>query len=466
MTVRVRFAPSPTGALHIGGARTALFNWLFARHHKGQFLLRIEDTDRERSTKEHEQSILDGMKWLGMDWDENPIYQSERTDLYKEHVQKLLDEGKAYKCYCTPEEVDEMRKKAMAEGGKPKYDGRCRERTDPPNLPYTIRFKAPLEGSTSFDDICRGTITTPNDQLDDLIIARSDGTPTYNFVVVVDDVTMKITHVVRGDDHINNTPRQVLLYQALGYDVPKFAHLPMIFGPDKKKLSKRHGAASVMEYKDMGYLPGALVNYLARLGWASGDQEIFTTQELFEKFDLDAVGNSPSVFDFEKLAWVNSQHMMKCSNEDLIGMVEPFMSKLGLRMDDRAYAAQVMEVEKPRATTLTELADVSAFFFKDEITIDEKAREKWLGDEGLGVIKSLCTKLDTLDTFNEETLAPIFSSLVEETGLKMKKIAQPVRVALTGNTASPGIFDVLGILGKGRVLARLDEAISKGPFNV
>jgi len=239
MTVRVRFAPSPTGALHIGGARTALFNWLFARHHKGQFLLRIEDTDRERSTKEHEQSILDGMKWLGMDWDENPIYQSERTDLYKEHVQKLLDEGKAYKCYCTPEEVDEMRKKAMAEGGKPKYDGRCRERTDQPNLPYTIRFKAPLEGSTSFDDICRGTITTPNDQLDDLIIARSDGTPTYNFVVVVDDVTMKITHVVRGDDHINNTPRQVLLYQALGYDVPKFAHLPMIFGPDKKKLSKR-----------------------------------------------------------------------------------------------------------------------------------------------------------------------------------------------------------------------------------
>ena len=459
MTVRVRFAPSPTGALHIGGARTALFNWLFARHHKGQFLLRIEDTDRERSTKEHEQSILDGMKWLGIDWDEEPIYQSERTDLYKEHVQKLLDEGKAYKCYCTAEEVDEMRKKAMAEGGKPKYDGHCRERTDQPDLPFTIRFKAPLEGATSFHDICRGTITTENTQLDDLIIARSDGAPTYNFVVVVDDVTMKITHVVRGDDHINNTPRQVQLYQALGYDIPEFAHLPMIFGPDKKKLSKRHSATSVMEYKDMGYLPEALVNYLARLGWASGDQEIFTTQELFEKFDLDAVGNSPSVFDFEKLEWVNSQHMMKRSNEELIDLAEPFMSKLGLRMDDRAYAAQVMEIEKPRATTLTQLAEISAFFFKDEIIIDEKAGSKWLNDEGLGTLKTVRTKLDSLDTFSEDTLAPVFSNLVEETGLKMKKIAQPVRVALTGSTASPGIFEVMTILGRSRVLKRLDAAI-------
>lgn len=455
MTVRVRFAPSPTGALHIGGARTALFNWLFARHHKGEFLLRIEDTDRERSTKEHEQSILDGMKWLGMDWDAEPIYQSQRTELYKEHVQKLLGEGKAYKCYCTPDEVNAMREKARAEGKKPKYDGRCRERTDQPDLPYTIRFKAPLEGKTVFEDICRGTITTPNDQLDDLIIARSDGTPTYNFVVVVDDVTMKITHVVRGDDHINNTPRQVQLYQALGYDIPEFAHLPMIYGPDKKKLSKRHGAASVMEYQEMGYLPEALVNYLARLGWAHGDQEIFTTEELFDKFDLDAVSNSPSIFDFEKLAWVNAQHMMKRSNEELIDMVEPFVSKLGLRMDDRTYAAQVMEVEKPRATTLVELADISAFFFKDEITIDEKAREKWLGEEGLGVLKTLLDKLADVDTFSEETLSPIFSSLVEETGLKMKKIAQPVRVALTGSTASPGIFEVMTILGKDRVLKRL-----------
>lgn len=462
MKPRVRFAPSPTGALHIGGARTALFNWLFSRHHGGTFILRIEDTDLERSTKEFEKSILEGMKWLGMDWDEGPFYQTQRMDLYKEHVKKLLNEGRAYRCTCTPEELDAKRQHAMATGGKPKYDGKCRDGSASPDKSAVIRFRAPLEGTTEFHDICRGTIEFNNAELDDLIIARSDGSPTYNFTVVVDDVLMKITHVIRGDDHINNTPRQVQLYEALGYPVPEFAHLPMIFGPDKKKLSKRHGATSVIEYEKMGYLPEAVTNYLARLGWAHGDQEIFSQGELIEKFDLDAVGSAASIFDVEKLKWVNGQHMLRRTDEELVELVKPFLAELGLRVEDKAYAAKVMAVEKIRATTLKELAEKSAFFFQDQIAIDLKAASKWLKPDNVKTLKEVRSKLDALGAFDETSLTKAFEDIASSTGLKMGDIAQPVRVALTGSTASPGIFDVLAILGKERSIKRIDTAIAKG----
>jgi glutamyl-tRNA synthetase len=447
--------------LHIGGARTALFNWLFARHTGGEFILRIEDTDRERSTKEFEQSILDGMRWLGMDWDGDLRYQSERMDIYKEHVQKLLDEGKAYRCTCTPEELEAKRELAMQEGRKPKYDGTCRDKPAQHGKPAAIRFRAPQEGITEFHDICRGTISFENKELDDLIIARSDGTPTYNFTVVVDDVTMEMTHIIRGDDHINNTPRQVLLYKALGYPVPEFAHLPMIHGPDKKKLSKRHGATSVIEYKDMGYLPDAMVNYLARLGWSHGDQEIFTRDELIRHFDLAAVGSSPSVFDFEKLGWVNAQHLGKLDNEAIASLATPFLHALGLDASDAAYAARALATERERARTLKELAEVSAFYFRDDIAIDEAAGAKWLTGESRQYLLTIAERLKALPDWTEETIGAAFTAVLAETGVKMLKLAQPVRVALTGTTVSPGIYEVLAILGRERTLQRLETALAK-----
>ncbi len=463
MTVRVRFAPSPTGALHIGGARTALFNWLFARHTGGQFMLRIEDTDRERSTKEFEQSIIDGMHWLGMDWDGEIHYQSQRMEIYREHVEKLLAEGKAYPCTCTPEELEAKREQALKEGRKPKYDGTCREGPAHPGRPAAIRFRAPHEGTTEFHDICRGTIRFENRELDDLIIARSDGTPTYNFTVVVDDVTMGMTHIIRGDDHINNTPRQVLLYQALGYPVPEFAHLPMIHGPDKKKLSKRHGATSVIEYKSMGYLPDAMVNYLARLGWSCGDQEIFTREELVKLFDLGVVGSSPSVFDMEKLGWVNSQHMARLTDADVAGLTIPFLAEIGLDATDREYAARALATERERAKTLKELADVSAFYFRDEIAIDGDAGSKWLAGEPRKKLVLMAEKLRSLRDWDEAGIEGAFKQALKETGAKMLKIAQPIRVALTGTTVSPGIYEVLAILGRERSLKRIEAALAKYP---
>lgn len=462
MKIRVRFAPSPTGSLHIGGARTALFNWLFARHHGGTFILRIEDTDLERSTKEFERSILEGMRWLGMDWDEGPYYQTQRMELYREHVRRLLDEGKAYPCTCSPEEIEAKRQQALAAGGKPKYDGTCREHPAHPGRPAVVRFKGPPSGATEFCDLCRGQIRFDNAELDDLVIARSDGSPTYNFTVVVDDATMGITHVIRGDDHINNTPRQVQLYEAFGYPVPAFAHLPMIHGPDRKKLSKRHGATSVTEYGQMGYLPDAVVNALARLGWSSGDQEIFTREELMEKFDLPAVNSSPSVFDIEKLKWMNAQHLLKKSDSALVDLVRPFLAAQGLQAADCGYASKVMAIERVRATTLKELADLSAFFFRDNILFDPKAETKWLHGKYLERLVAVRKALAVLDAFTETNLAAVFDTIAAQTGLKMVEIAQPVRVAVTGSTASPGIYEVLAILGKTRTLERLDTAIAKG----
>ena len=463
MKSRVRFAPSPTGALHIGGARTALFNWLFARHTGGTFVLRIEDTDVERSTKEFEQSILDGIKWLGMDWDEELTYQSKRMDLYREHVERLVAEGKAYPCTCTPEELEAKREKAMAEGRKPKYDGTCRNGPAHPGRPAAIRFLSPETGTTTFHDICRGTISFENSELDDLIIQRSDGTPTYNFTVVVDDVTMRMTHIIRGDDHINNTPRQALLYQALDYPLPEFAHLPMIHGPDKKKLSKRHGATSVIEYESMGFLPDAMVNYLARLGWSHGDQEIFTRQELTEKFDLMSVGSSPSVFDIEKLKWVNAQHMAKHSDAEIAQMTAPFIAELGLVADDRDYAMRALASEREKARTIKELAELSAFFFRDTIAIDPDSGSKWLTGESRQRLVSMHAELAGQSDWSEGALARLFEKALTDFGCKMLALAQPIRVAMTGSTASPGIYLVLSILGKERALARIDAALAAYP---
>lgn len=465
MTVRVRFAPSPTGHLHIGGARTALFNYLFARHMKGEFILRIEDTDRERSTDEFTKSILDGMKWLGLEHDGEIAYQSQRMQIYKEHIQQLLDEGKAYRCYCTPEELDGRRQAALAAGRVPKYDNRCREKADKSDLPFAIRIKAPLTGTTTYHDICRGEIGVDNSQLDDLIIARSDGSPTYNFTVVVDDVEMKMTHIIRGDDHINNTPRQIILYNAFGYPTPEFAHLPMIYGPDKKKLSKRHGAVSVIEYQEKGFLPEAMVNYLARLGWSYGDQEIFTKDELIKYFELSQVGNSPSVFDMEKLTWVNGQHMLKFSDKDLVKIVRPYLEKRSLSYTDEEFATRAIRSERERGKTLDELAEISAFYFRDEVNFDEKAAPKWLDAKGKETLKKIRFEIEKLPNFSEESIGSVFKKLIEETGEKMLALAQPCRVALTGTTVSPGIYEVMAILGKEKVLKRFERALNTTSFS-
>ena len=460
MKTRVRFAPSPTGSLHIGGARTALFNWLFARHTKGEFVLRIEDTDIERSTKEFEQSILDGMRWLGLDWDGELVYQTKRMDLYKEYVQKLLAAGQAYYCTCTPELLDQKRELAAKEGRKPVYDGTCRHRTEKPAAPAAIRFKSPQEGATSFKDLCRGTISFENKELDDLVIARSDGTPTYNFCVVIDDALMEITHVIRGDDHINNTPRQILMYQALGFPIPHFAHLPMIHGQDKKKLSKRHGATSVIEYQEMGFLPDGIMNYLARLGWSHKDQEIFSRAELVELFNLEAIGQSPSIFDMEKCGWVNGQHMLKLSIEEVFTHTKPFLEKLGYANPDANYATKCLATERERARNFKELAEVSAFYFDVEAKRDEATLAALKESATQETLKKILTKLSDLSEWSEISIHTVFDGIMQETGLKMGKVGQPCRMAVTGMMKGPGLMQVLELLGREKVLKRLKEVIS------
>lgn len=464
--IRVRFAPSPTGHLHIGGARTALFNYLFVRREKGTFILRIEDTDQERSTQEYTDSILKGMEWMGMEWDEGPFHQMERIELYRAHVEKLLKEGKAYRCYCTAAELDIKRKTLLAAGKKPKYEGTCRNLDQAPSTkdqrPYCIRFKAPQEGTVTFNDICRGEISVNKEELDDMIILRTDGTPTYNFTVVVDDVTMNITHVIRGDDHLNNTPRQIQLYEAFDYPTPQFAHLPMILGPDKQKLSKRHGAVSVIEYKAMGFLPEAMLNYLARLGWSHGDQEIFSKKELIEHFDLKVVGKSASVFDIGKCTWVNSQHMQKLSPKELVDWTKPYLESLGVHVDDSEFSVKAICSERERGKTLKELAEISAFYFRDEVIWDDKAVQKWLTPEGKQRLQKLQTAFQSLTTWNEETLQKAFETTLQALELKkMVELAQPARTALTGTTVSPGIFEVMTILGKEKVLKRFEKALHK-----
>ncbi|MEW6410336.1 MAG: glutamate--tRNA ligase [Nitrospirota bacterium] len=466
--VRVRFAPSPTGYLHIGGVRTALFNWLFARHNKGTFVLRIEDTDRSRSTEESIQAIIDGMRWLGLDWDEGPFRQTDRLSLYRKHVEKLLAEDKAYYCYCTPEELEQRRKKAIAEGRPPKYNGRCRElKSYPAGRTSAIRFKSLQKGTTIVDDIIKGRVEFDNHQLDDLIILRADGFPTYNFAVVVDDVTMGITHVIRGDDHLNNTPRQIQLYNAFGYPEPMFAHLPMILGSDRTRLSKRHGATSVISYKEMGYLPEAMVNYLVRLGWSHGDQEVFSVKELIEKFSLEAVGKSAAIFNHEKLLWLNSYYINHSPAERLLEAVMPFLIKGSIiekeTMVEKEWLCRVINSLKERCKTLVELADSMVYFIVDYVAIDEKVADKFLSKKSIPLLKKITERLRETEPFTQSEIEQTFKELSQQEDVKLGDIAQPVRVAVTGRTVSPGIYEVLELVGKEKTIRRLEKAIGKTP---
>ncbi len=462
--IRVRFAPSPTGFLHIGGARTALFNWLYARSNNGKFVLRIEDTDRERSTDEYVDAIIKGMKWLGLDADEGPFRQTDRFDIYKGYIDKLIAEHNAYYCYCSPEELDAKRKEAMKQGRALKYDGKCRNLHEPvEGVKPVVRFKMPKEGQTTVEDLIKGYVSFENEQLDDLIIARSDGTPTYNLTVVVDDVDMRITHVVRGDDHLNNTPRQAQIYKALGYEVPKFAHLPMILGADKARLSKRHGATSVMAYYEMGYLPDALINYLVRLGWSYGDQEIFTREELVKYFSFENVGKAAAIFNPEKLLWLNSQYMINSTSEKLGELVMPFLLKDGIVKEgqelDKRWLAKAIDTLKERSKTLIELTASLRYYITEEVEYDEKAKAKFLKEENRDILIELKDGLAALADFSEETVEQLFKETVEKREVKLGKLAQPVRVALTGTKQSPGIYDVIGVLGKDKTIKRLERAI-------
>ena len=464
-SVKVRFAPSPTGFLHIGGVRTALFNWLFARHHGGKFVLRIEDTDVSRSTEESIQEIIEAMKWLGLDWDEGPYRQMERQNIYNEKVGLLLSAGKAYRCYCSPEDLETRRQEAQKKGLKPKYDGTCRNRTDhPEGMPSVVRFKTPLEGPVAVHDLLRGQIIFDNQELDDFIIQRTDGTPTYNFVVVVDDADMGITHVIRGDDHLSNTPRQALMYEALNHPQPKFAHISMILGADKARLSKRHGATSVLAYRDMGYLPDAVINYLVRLGWSHGDQEIFSRDELIQHFSLESITTSAAVFNPEKLTWLNQQYIQKTPPLELAPHLEPMLVKEGLLPEGHGLSLE--EIAKPipslnqRAETLVEMAHKAEFYFKKELEFDEQARAKLLTPEARPHLELLVSKLSTLRDFSESTLETAFKEIVEQEGIKLGKLAQPVRIALTGKKESPGIYEVLSLLGRDTTISRLNNAIA------
>jgi len=457
--IRTRFAPSPTGFLHIGGARTALFNWLYTRHNSGKFTLRIEDTDQLRSTEESTKAILDAMKWLGLDWDEGPFSQAERVEIYRNMVKKLLNEGKAYYCVCTPEELEEKRKKALAKGKKPKYDGRCRDKNLGRTANSVVRFRCPQVGVTIVNDLVKGTIRFDNDELDDLVIERSDGYPTYNFAVVVDDAQMGITHVIRGDDHLNNTPRQILLYQALGYNIPEFAHVPMILGSDKTRLSKRHGATSVMAYKDMGYLPEALVNYLVRLGWSHGDQEIFSLDELIDLFTLNTVGKSAAVFNPEKLLWLNQHYIKDSPIERLSYELIPFLEESGLDTSDKNLVRKVALDLRTRSKTLVEMADSGTFYFKDKIEYEKAAAEKFLKMEFAGHMEAVIEKLPLLQDYTKKGIEDFLREIARERDTKLKFIAQPMRVALTGKTVSPGIDQIMITLGKEKVIRKVKRAV-------
>ncbi len=462
--VRVRFAPSNTGHLHVGGARTALFNWFFARHHGGTAILRVEDTDRKRSTEEYYDAILEAFDWLGLGWDEGPYRQTERMEMYTEAAQKLLDSGAAYRCTCTPDEVEEMRKKARADGKTPKYDGTCRGRYDKdPDQPFCLRLLTPDEGETVVDDLLAGLVSFPNEQLDDMVIARTDGSPTYNFCVTVDDVDMKITHVIRGNDHLSNTPKQLLVYKALDESPPRFAHISMILGPDKKRLSKRHGATSVLEYRRLGYLPEALINYLVRLGWSLGDQEVFTREEITQNFSIENLNRSAAVFNPEKLLWLNQEYIKTGDAERLLALLEESLTERGLDpgLLSREGRLGLVEELRTRAQTIEEMADGARIFFTPEVEYDEKAVAKFLKPEIAAPLTKVREALAGVEPFAAEGVKNAFDGILEAEGLKMGKLAQPVRVAITGGTVSPGIYETLCLLGKDRALERLDAALSR-----
>lgn len=457
--IRTRFPPSPTGYLHIGGARTALFNWLFARQQGGTFVLRIEDTDQARSTDEATRAILESLEWLGLNWDEGPFFQSQRTDLYRHYIDDLLAKGRAYYCHCSPELLDKKRELARAEGRKPKYDGTCRDLGLGPGPQAVVRLRNPLTGSTGFEDQIRGPIYFPNEELDDLILARSNGSPTYHLAVVVDDITMEISHVIRGDDHINNTPRQIQIYQALEAPIPVFGHVPMILGPDKTRLSKRHGATSVMVYKEMGFLPEALLNYLVRLGWAHGDEEIFSREEMVAKFSLGQVGKSAGVFNPEKLLWLNSHYIKESSNPVLGALLTPFLEEKGFDATDADYVAGVVSTLKQRSKTLLEMAEAARFYFLEELEYQPEGAKKFFDPEVVALFEDLIQRFSALPRWDKPSLEETIQNLIDETGRTMKQMAQPIRLALTGKTASPGLFEVMEVLGAKRTLDRLHRAL-------
>lgn len=468
MIVVTRFAPSPTGFLHIGGARTALFNWLFAKHHGGRFLLRIEDTDRKRSSDEAVDAIYEGMKWLGLDWDGDAVSQYEERDKHIAAAEQLLAEGKAYKCYCSPEELTEMREKAKAEGRPMRYDGRWRDKSEadaPEGVAPVIRFKAPQTGETVIDDKVQGQVKVSNDQLDDMILLRADGSPTYMLAVVVDDHNMGVTHVIRGDDHLTNAFRQYQLYVALGWETPVFAHIPLIHGADGAKLSKRHGALGVESYRDDGYLPEALRNYLVRLGWAHGDDEIFSTEQAIEWFDLDGIGKSASRFDYVKLTSLNAHYIKEADNAYLIDLITPGLEKLiGAPLDQTGKNRLLMGMNglKERAKIVPELVENASFYVKPRpLSYNEKAA-KLLDEEGLARLGILKDPLENLSDWTEENLEKVTKDVAEKAEVKLGKIAQPLRAALTGSNMSPGIFEVMVVLGKEETLLRLEDATKKG----
>jgi glutamyl-tRNA synthetase len=461
MTVVTRFAPSPTGMLHVGGVRTALFSWLYARHTGGRFLLRVEDTDRERSTEEAVRVILEGMAWLGLEADDKVAFQSQRFDRYQVVLERMLQAGAAYRCYCTKAELDALRERQVARKEKPRYTGICRERTEPrPGVDPVVRFRNPLAGVVVVEDLVHGPVTFQNAELDDLIIARSDGTPTYNFSVVVDDMDMGITHVIRGDDHLNNTPRQMNMLQALGAPVPVYAHVPMILGPDGAKLSKRHGAVSVLQYEEDGYLPDALLNYLVRLGWSHGDQEVFTRAEMITAFDIHDVNKAASAFNPEKLLWLNQQHMVRAAPAALVPYLRAQLRRLGCDSSDQALLEGVILAQRERTKTMKEMAHNSRFFFIERIEIDAKAAAKYLSDEGRATLAHVRAQLDQLPQWNALAIHAALNDIAARLQSGLGKVAQPLRVAVTGSAVSPPIDVTLELLGRTRALERLDAALT------
>jgi glutamyl-tRNA synthetase len=460
MTVRTRFAPSPTGYLHVGGARTALFSWLYARKHQGKFILRIEDTDLERSTKESVDAILQGMDWLGLTYDEGPYYQTQHFNRYKEVIQQLLDQGDAYHCYCSKEELEQLRTEQMANKEKPRYNGKCRHLTKPQtDKDFVVRFKNPTDGVVTINDLVKGDINIANAELDDLIIARTDGSPTYNLTVVVDDMDMHITHVIRGDDHINNTPRQINILNALGADLPKYAHLPMILGSDGARLSKRHGAVSVMQFRDDGYLPEALLNYLVRLGWSYGDQEIFSVAEMIEYFELNAINAAAASFNMDKLLWLNHHYIMNGDPEQVATHLFWHMVQRGIDANQKPKLSDVVVAQRERCKTLVEMADASAYFYRDFHDYDEKAAKKNLTADAAPVLIKLHETFVQLPAWEKESLHDVVITAAEQLGLGLGKVGQPLRVALCGGSSSPPIEVTLWLLGKQTALDRIQKAI-------
>ncbi|HHV74027.1 MAG TPA: glutamate--tRNA ligase [Thermoanaerobacterium sp.] len=468
--VRVRFAPSPTGNLHIGGARTALFNWLFARHNNGKLILRVDDTDLERSTGDSMKAILDGLKWLGIDWDEGPVYQSKRLELYKKYADELVRQGKAYYCFCTKEELDIMRSEAQKAGKPPMYTGKCRN-LSPDEVKkyidegkkYVVRLKVPKEGKTVVHDIIRGDVEFDNSTFDDFIIMKSDNMPTYNFATVIDDYEMKISHIIRGEEHLSNTPKQILIYEALGFEKPEFAHVSMILAPDRSKLSKRHGATSVQEFRDLGYLPEAIINYITLLGWVPSDgEEVFTTEKSVREFTLDRVSKNPAIYDTKKLTWLNGIYIRDCDVDRLTKEIIPFLISKGLIGDeyDYDYIRKIVSAVREREKTLSEIADAMSYYFKDDFLYDEKGVKKYFEKDGVeNILREAIKALKAVDDFNLIETENAYRDLIERLNIKSGDLFHPTRLAISGRTFGPGLFDIMELLGKEKTVERIEKAI-------